>query len=261
MIIDFHTHTFPEKIAASAVKKLEERSHYTPVSHGMEAELLSQMDTYGCDISVIAPVATSIKQVSSINRNSRDTDRLITLGAMYPEFPDIKKEIAYLKEKGVKGVKLHSEYQNFRCDEKRMYPIYEELSAQGMFVLFHAGLDIGLPAPYGTCPDQTARVARDFPNLKIVAAHMGGFEMYDGVLEYLCGLENVWFDTALCAYNMPDDTFSKILSRHGSDRILMATDWPWRSVGDTIKWIEEKNLGNTTAEAILGGNARLLLNI
>jgi len=261
LVIDFHTHTFPEKIAASAVKKLADISHYTPVSGGTEAELLAQMDKFGCDVSVIAPVATSIKQVSSINKNIKNTDRLITLGAMFPEHPEFEAELDLLKSKGVRGVKLHSEYQNFRCDEKRMYPIYDALSQRGMFVLFHAGLDIGLPAPYGTCPDQTARVARDFPNLKIVAAHFGGFDMYDAVCEHLCGLENVWLDTALCAYNMPEESFDKILSLHPTERILMATDWPWRSVGDTIKWIKEKNMDERVKDAILGENARVLLGI
>ena len=60
---------------------------------------------------------------------------------------------------------------------------------------------------------------------------------------------------------MPEESFDKILSLHPTERILMATDWPWRSVGDTIKWIKEKNMDERVKDAILGENARVLLGI
>ncbi len=219
------------------------------------------MDKYGCDISVIAPVATSDHQVSSINSRSRSTDRLITLGAMTPDFPDIHGEFIRLKEKGVKGIKLHPDYQKFRCDEHWVYPIYEELCALDMFVLFHAGRDPGIAPPYGGTPVHIEKVARDFPQLKIIAAHMGGLDMWDEVEKRLSPIENIRIDTALCAGIIPNRTFLNLLSKFGRERVMMATDWPWKSVGETIQWIREFRLGDDVTEAILGRNAASLLHI
>ena len=80
MIIDMHTHTFPTKIAQNAVHDLEQRSKTQAVANGTQDELLEQMNEAGVDISVIAPVATSPKQVESINRHAEDTCRLVNLG-------------------------------------------------------------------------------------------------------------------------------------------------------------------------------------
>ena len=261
MIIDFHTHTFPEKIAKGAIKKLEEFSNWKAIGDGTLDVLIEQMDAAGVDMSVVAPVATSEKQVTAINRKLINIDRIVTLGAMHPGFSDYEAELGFLKQSGVQGIKLHPDYQSFRVDDKKLFGLYEKLQANDMFILFHAGLDIGLPPPYGACPDMIRVVAENFPKLKIVAAHFGGFDMWDGVLEYLAGVENVWLDTALCADIMNDDIFYKILNKHGYEKILMATDWPWKGVKDTIDWLEGKKLKQNELEGILGGNARGLLKI
>ena len=130
-----------------------------------------------------------------------------------------------------------------------------------MFVLFHAGLDIGLPPPYGGCPDMIREVADKFPKLKIVAAHFGGYKMWDEVLEYLAGVENVWLDTALCAGGMQDHEFFSLYHKHGYEKIMMATDWPWRSAMHTIQWLEQKELKQSELEGILGKNACKLLKL
>ncbi len=67
MIIDVHTHTFPEKIAAAAVDKLKGLSHTEAFTDGTEKGLLSSMERAGIDLSVILPVATSERQVQKIN--------------------------------------------------------------------------------------------------------------------------------------------------------------------------------------------------
>jgi predicted TIM-barrel fold metal-dependent hydrolase len=104
-------------------------------------------------------------------------------------------------------------------------------------------------------------VAKSFPKLKIVAAHLGGFGMWEEVLEKLAGVSNVWLDTALCESFINDDIFYKILNKHGYERLLMATDWPWKKVKDTIVWLEQKKLKTTELDAILGENAKTLLKI
>lgn len=261
MIIDFHTHTFPEKIAKGAIEKLEDSCKWKAVGDGTQADLINQMDISGVDISVVAPVATSKTQVSGINRKLIKTNRIMTLGAMHPEFSDFEAELDFLKQNSVHGIKLHPDYQGFRVDDKKMFGLYEALLNRDMFVLFHAGVDIGLPPPYGGTPKMIKVVAKEFPKLKIIAAHYGGYNMWEDVLEHLVGLSNVWLDTSLCSRGLKDELFYEILNKHGSDKILLATDWPWTGSKEAIQWLKSKNLKQNQLDLILGENAKLLLKL
>lgn len=258
-IIDIHTHTFPELIASKAISKLEKSSGCKAVGTGLQKDLLFSMQECGVGISVIAPVATSPNSHSinlkSIAAREEIGKSLYFLGALHPETPDIHGEISFLKENGFGGVKLHPDYQDFFADDAKMFPIYEELERQGMFLLMHCGEDISFPNSGKGSPSRTAAVLKNFPELNIIAAHLGGYLQWDETLEHLAGFPNVWLDTAYCAFKPEQQTMRKIIDTFGTNKILFGSDWPWMEQKKSIDYIKSLSITQAQKDDILGGNA------
>jgi len=262
-IIDIHTHTFPDELAPRALAALLEHS---PESHcctdGTVGGLRESMKKNGIARSVLMPIATKPSQVFTINRTCKDlmSDDCIPFGTLHPLYDKIPEEIGYLKSIGVKGIKFHPEYQDFYIDDKNHFPIYDQLSHAGLIVLFHAGKD---PGPF-TCdhalPDALRRVHENFPELKMVAAHTGGWKVWPEVESVLAGLP-VYFDTSATSDYYPPELFLRLIRKHGIERILFGSDSPWFDQGKSRRWIESLPLKTGEIEAILGLNARALLDI
>ena len=152
----------------------------------------------GIALSVTQPVSTKPSQTPAVNGfaielNSRPT--LINFGTLYPDYEGNAAEIQRLKKAGIKGVKFHPDYQSFFVDEERMFPLYRQMADAGLIAFFHAGVDIGLPPPVHCTPDRLAAVLDRVPDLTVVAAHFGGFKMWDDVEKHLIG-RNLWLDTS-----------------------------------------------------------------
>ena len=149
MLIDFHTHTFPDKIAAAAIKELSERAGIPARTDGTVQGLKDAMARDGVDISVVLPVATNAAQVEKINRRALETNAvssetgIISFGAMHPDYADYKTELKWLKDNGFKGIKLHPDYQSRLVDDPLMLNIIAEAESLGLYTTIHAGIDIG----------------------------------------------------------------------------------------------------------------------
>jgi predicted TIM-barrel fold metal-dependent hydrolase len=258
-IIDFHTHAFADDIAARAIPALEAEADTRAFGDGTIGGLVASMDAAGIAVSVLQPVATKPGQVRAINdwAASVASDRIVPFGAMHPSVDDPAAEIAHMAAIGLRGIKLHPEYQEFVPDEERMAPIYEAARAHGLIVLFHAGIDIGIPTLRGT-PRTFAQVLAGFPGLKVVLAHMGSFKLWDEVTEELVGRE-VWLDTAYTLGHLPDDRFVEIARAHGTGRIVFGTDAPWTDAVAELAHIRRLGFDEGELAAILGGNAEVLL--
>ena len=260
-IIDFHAHIFPDALAERAVSTLIACSpgskNYTD---GTASGLQQSMALSGVSKSVLLPVATKPSQVGGINKECKkfSTTEFIAFGALHPNTENFQEEIDFLKSTNVPGIKLHPEYQNFYVDSPEMYPIYEALSGAGLITVFHAGKD---PGPF-TCdhclPFALRKIRKDFPDLKIVAAHLGGWKVWGDVEELLCGL-SIYFDTAAVQGILPDEEFLRIVHKNGIDKILFGTDTPWFDQGAAVKWIDQMKLSDSDKEAILHKNATHLL--
>ena len=262
-IIDIHTHTFPDSIAPAAVDKLEKKASLVAVGDGTRAGLITAVEEGGLDFAVVDPVATAPRQVASINAKAPGfaDPRLIYWGAMHPRIEDISAQLDTVCAQGMAGVKLHPDYQEFRADDPSVFPLYEEIQARGLVLLFHAGVDLGFDPPYGGPPDAIAHVLDAFPRLQVIAAHMGGFLMWDQVETYLVGRENLFLDTSFCVGRIPQETFLRLINHHGAEHILMGSDWPWASPKDTVDWIRGLPLPSSQIDAILGKNAAQLLGL
>jgi len=265
MVIDFHTHIFPDKIAAKTIEHLEKVGGIQAATNGTLEGLLDSMERCGVDLSVILPVATKPSQFESIQAfaktvNEQYAGKLISFGGIHPDCEDYKKELDTIKALGFKGIKIHPDYQGVMIDDVRFMRIIEYASELGLIILTHAGIDIGLPEPVHCPPKKMRKVLDAIRPEKMVLAHYGGWSQWEDVYEYLAG-EDVFLDTAFVFDYLTQEQFFKIKEKHGSDKILFATDSPWSDMAKGIDWIKKLSLPKEEEEAILSGNAKRLLGI
>ncbi len=262
MTIDIHTHAFPDEIAPRAIEALSKCSGVAPNTDGTLAGLADSMRRAGIDKSVVAPIATKPAQVASINRWSAESNRghddIICLGTLHPDQDDWRPDIEGLVGDGIPGIKLHPDYQLFFVDDARVIPMYRALADAGLFLLFHAGVDIGLPPPVHCTPDRLARVLDAIPDLTVIAAHMGGYKCWDDVERYLAG-RDLFFDTCYTFADLGADRMTALIKAHGPERVLFGTDSPWTDQAAELANIRSLELDPTEIDAILGGNAQRLL--
>jgi len=259
-IIDMHIHVFPDEIAEKTVTALAEKSGVEAFLNGTVADLKRSMDAAGIAVSVNQPVATTPSQVVSINNWALgiQDERIMSFGSMHPQYERIDEEIRRIKGLGIRGVKLHPDYQRFHPDDEAAFPLYDALVRHDMIALFHAGVDIGLyPPVYGT-PQRIARVLDAFPSITLVAAHLGGYDSWDEVEEYLVG-RRVFLDTSYVIDYLEQAQLVRIMREHGFDRILFATDSPWKPQDEEVKKMAALPIPEKAKEDILSGNAARLL--
>jgi predicted TIM-barrel fold metal-dependent hydrolase len=158
---------------------------------------------------------------------------------------------------GLRGFKLHPEYQGFAPDEERMVALMDATAEREMTVLFHAGLDIGLPSLRGT-PAAFARMLQLVPGLTAILAHMGGFQLWDEVEEHLAGA-SVYLDTSYTSGHLSDERFLALVRSHGAERVLFGTDGPWPDMKHEVDRMGALGLDDDELAAIMGGNADELL--
>ncbi|OHD06726.1 MAG: hypothetical protein A2086_12430 [Spirochaetes bacterium GWD1_27_9] len=261
MIIDFHTHTFPDNIAQKAIDDLKKLSDFSVYADGRESSLIENLKKGEVDYAVVLPVSTKASQVESINRYNveKNIPNIFFIGAMHPDFPDFEKELSFLSSNGIKGIKLHPEFQDFKPDDKKYYPMYEALISFDMFVLFHSGKEEFLKrlVPNGH-PKNFYALQKQFPTLKIVVAHCGGHAMYDEMEEFLLG-KNIYFDLS---YELPfvdEQKILKLFNKHSKDLILYGSDYPWQPLQEYHNYFNKFKLSLSDKEKIEYKNALELL--
>ena len=263
MLIDFHTHAFPERIAARAIGKLShDAGGLAPQTDGTLSSLKEQMLTDGVDISVVHSIATSPKQQHNVNNFAMEIDKdatIVAFGSVHPDAPDALEELERIHAAGLKGVKFHPEYQQFYADDEKMKPIYKKISSLGLVTLFHAGHDYGFPPPYHAMPEHLLRALKWFDS-PVVAAHWGGVGCGGEVLEKLCG-ENIWLDLSFGYAAMSKPIARAIVDKHTPDRLLFASDMPWHRPEWELRLIRSLDLSESDREKILHGNAQSLLSL
>lgn len=265
MVIDFHTHTFPDKIAAQTIKFLSEKGNVKPYREGTLDSLKASMKKSGVDISVVLPVATAPKQVASINKlgaaeNGRDG--VFFAGAIHPDCENVEEILDFVKSSGLFGIKIHPDYQGVYFDDERYIHIMREAAKRDLITVTHAGVDVGYPEDVHCTPQMVLNVLDRLSGLienKLVLAHMGGCDLPDEVLEKLVG-KPVYFDTSFVLDHYPEKC-EEIIRKHGFDKILFATDSPWSGQKKFINIINGYGFSKEETEKIFHINAEKLLNI
>ena len=265
MLIDFHTHLFPDTLAARTIPKLAQVSGCTPYSDGTLAGLHSKMDAWKVDLAVTLHIATKPSQQTNVNNfaASVQSDRLLAFGSVHPDAPDALEEMERIKALGLRGIKLHPDYQGFFVDDPKVFPIYQKAAQLDLPILFHCGWDPVSPGVVHAEPQALARVLEAFPQLTVVGAHLAGMERYDEVEKYLAGqFPNLYLDISMSPrYCRDPGQFVRILERHGIDRILFGTDCPWGNAPETAAYLKQVGLAPEENEKIFSGNAKRLLKL
>lgn len=269
MVVDFHTHIFPDKIASKTIEILENNCNGKAYTDGTVGGLLSAMERGGADLCVCLPVITKPSQFESVNAYAEEINekyrfgkkRLISFGGIHPLCEDIRGKMKYLFDRGFKGVKIHPDYQETFIDDEGYLDILKAAKDFDMVVITHAGVDDGYVGQPVKCPPELAlKVINKVGHEKFVLAHYGGHKQWEDVFSLLAG-KNVYFDTAFTLHEISEELFTKILDKHGDDRILFATDCPWRDICDDLATFNSYNLKIDTKEKILYKNALKLLNV
>lgn len=270
MIIDFHTHIFPEKIASATVEALAKNTSERPYSDGSFNGLVSALSRAGVDLAVNLPVLTRPTQFDSVKRFAAEVNErrasegtpILSFAGAHPSMDSIEEKMHELKLLGFLGIKIHPDYQSTFFDDEGYVRIVKAAKSEGLAVVTHAGVDAAyIGEPIRCSPDRVLRLLDRVGGYeKLVLAHYGGNKIFDEVFEKLAG-EDVYFDTSYVLGSMDKNVFLKILEKHGEDRILFASDSPWSDIARDVGLIRSYELGRDTEEKIFSLNARRLLRI
>ena len=276
MIIDFHTHNFPDALARRAIDGMLKllNGSLTPVGDGTLGRQIADMKAAGVDRAVMCPVATKPEQADVIIRRAceirdgvygEDAARMIIpFASLHPSDPLLLHHIDAVVKAGLKGVKLHPYYQRFALQDPLVAPFLASLRDAGLVVVCHCGLDPGYLDQAIDCgPAQIAELFRHVPGLapRFVAAHLGGFSgadahAVDRLLDSGCH-----FDTAVLAAEQPDPEPRRILAEAPADRLLFGSDYYWTSQRQLIDWVKEVRRDPADRERIFHLNAEELLGL
>lgn len=264
-VIDFHVHTFPDKIAEKAVSKLEKISGLTPATNGTLGDTIRKLEQNHVDHAVLLNIATTPSQQSTINQcaqkiNDTLSDKFSAFGSVHFLNKDALNELMHIKERGIKGIKLHPDYQEFEIDDARLFPIYEKCCELELPIVFHAGWDCYSPDFIHAKPIASRRVIDMFPKLQVVLAHMGGIYCWDDVEKYLIG-QNVYLDTSMCCTYAEKSQIERMIKNHDENRILFGTDCPWGTYSQNFDYLKSMNLSLSHLRKIFHQNAETLLKL
>ena len=259
MIIDFHSHDFPEDIAVKAMRIMCKQTEgmLWPAGDGTITNHLDNLERNGVDAAVLCQIATKPAQWEFILRRSqaimsgelgeRAQKRLIPFGSVHPLDPEAVRHVEEFAKAGIKGIKFHPYYQNFSLASPMVWPIFKKIADLGLVVECHSGGDVSWVNERGKCgPEEIAVLMREVPALKFVAAHLGGCFRYPSHATDVLLEKGVYIDTSALAFRWHYDEEMRLLRSWPRERILFATDFPWvdyreaiahvRAVRDPADW-------------------------
>ena len=257
-LIDIHTHIYPEEIAQKATDSIRDFYQIKGGNmHGSAAQLLERGDLAGISQFVILPVAIRPDRVQGINnfilQKTREESRFIGFGTVHAAMDGIGDEVTRIMAMGLKGIKMHPDSQRFAIDDLRLFPMYEAMEGK-LPVILHMGdqrYDYSHPV-------KLRRILELFPKLQVIAAHFGGYSMYETACDLLKDTDCV-FDVSSSMMFMPDGVAEKYINIYGAERMAFGSDYPlWDPVTEVKRFWELKlkpeqmeHLAYKTAQRIL----------
>lgn len=261
--VDFHTHAFPDFLAERAVQAINEGAELQhPYLDGTISDLLRSMDRAGVEVSVVANIATAEKQVASILKWCCEivSDRIAPFPSIYPFSADVVGQVRRIAEAGLKGIKLHPNYQDFEPLDERLMPAYEAIAEAGLIILFHSGDDLAFLGDHRCMPSTMIEIQKRFPSLKMVLSHLGGFWQYTDVERHVLG-SDAYIEVSLAIPAEPSETFTHIVRDHTAGHVMFGTDSPWSDQKTEIEKLTHALDDRELLEDILWNNAAKLLGI
>lgn len=279
MIIDVHAHAYPAHILRKVAGRMGWVSGNRVEIEGTTDGLVESMERTGVDHSVFLPVATNPKQVGKLNAQAMQFMEcyhergLISFGAVHPDTENVREVLRGIKNAGLRGVKIHPDYQQTYFDDIRYMRILDAASELELFVLTHAGMDEMYPEEVHCDIKHILNVIQSVNSEYLILAHMGGWQRWRDVENYVCGAP-VYLDTAFSLTGtvdvenngvfgamLDDETFVRLARKHGVGKILFGSDTPWSSQQETVAWVQGCSLSEHEKRYVLGENAARILGI
>lgn len=261
-VFDFHVHLYPDALASKAVGQLARRFGNPPAFDGTVVGMKANLNESGIRCALNLPVATRPDQVDSINvwTAANNDGPVYSLATVHPDTPHLPDVLAGIRAAGFKGIKLHPEYQLFTLDDPRLTPVWELCPDLGLFVFLHAGGERVFEPPYHTSPSALAALIDRYPRLTVVAAHLGGFKMWDESEAVLIG-KKIYLDLSHTLFWTSDDQIIRMVKKHGPAKILFGTDAPWQTPAAVLDAFLRLPFTETEQRQILWENAVRLLGL
>ena len=261
-VINAHCHIYPEKIASRAVMGIRDFYDLDMSLDGTIDDMIRDGSKVGVVHYLVHSVATTPKQVKSINEFIAQSvnahpDLFTGFGSLHPDSDDIQGDFDYLIELGLKGVKLHPDFQLFAMDDERAFRIGEVISDGNVPMLVHCG---DFRYSYSN-PKQIKAFLEKFPDITFIGAHFAGWSMWEEATEKLSGYDNLYVDLSSSLYALTPETALELIHAYGSDRVLWGTDYPmWDSVSE-MEYFNRIDLTDEERSQILYENAAKLLKL
>jgi predicted TIM-barrel fold metal-dependent hydrolase len=253
-IIDAHAHIFPPKIERVATDAIGTFYGYGMSHSGSIDELLRSGKNAGVSRFVVFSTATTPGQVTKINDFILEScaihPELIGAGTMHPEYGDYKAELDRIYDSGLRGIKLHPDFQKFYVDCDELLPVFARLQEKNMFLITHSG---DFRYEYSD-PRRVARVATMFPRLNIVAAHFGGWSEWEKARLVLADFPNVYYDTSSTFGCGGREEVIAGFRRFDNTHIFFGVDFPMWDHADELRQLRSVGLDDETLENVLHRN-------
>ncbi|MCP2252603.1 hypothetical protein LY13_001346 [Prauserella aidingensis] len=262
MIIDAHTHVWPDKIAAAALAG-NRLPGLTARGDGTVGGLTSAMAGSGVDMSCCLGIAAEARHVDSVNRFVAGAagDRHYPVGTVHVDLP-VEENLASLHRHGLRAVKIHPLFQNYGLDDPRLWSILEAFGSD-IAVIAHVGAGSADTHTNSlSSPRMIADIAAQFPELRLMACHFGGYKILDDAEEMLSGADVVLETSWPPGLNtLRPERVRRLIRNHGAERIVFGSDWPMADPGDEIAAIDALGLTDDETKAVLGGTLARVLDI
>ncbi len=261
-VIDSHCHVYPEKIAAAAVGATDRFYNTVSAFDGSTGALLSQCEREGVDHAVIQSVATTPKQVSSINRFIAKTveenkNKFTGLGTLHPDSADIAADVREIIELGLHGVKLHPDIQRFKIDDYRCLKIYELCEREGLPILMHTGdnrYDF-------SNPNRLLPILNIYTGLVVIGAHLGGWSIWEQAGQVYPQFDNFYVDTSSTLSFCGPEIMKKVIKAYGADKVMFASDYPMGAQQKEIDALLSMQFAQEDYKKIFSENAKKVFKI
>lgn len=261
-VTDAHCHIYPEKIAARAVNGTDTFYSEHSVGRGTVADMIAKGEQAGIDRFLVQSVATTPKQVKSINEFiasevEQHPGKLVGFGTLHPDSDDIAGDIAHLAELGLRGVKLHPDIQAFKIDDYRCLKIYELCEERGLPVLMHTGDN---RYDYSN-PNRLLPILKIYTGLTVIGAHFGGWSIWEEASKQYAGIPNFYVDCSSSFHYLPKKTAREIIRRYGADKVLFGTDYPMWDAKEELDYFFSLGLDESEIKSILNINVSKIIDM
>ncbi len=237
-IIDFHTHVYPDAIAQKAAQSICD--FYELEGGGMNgtvSTLLERGKAAGISQFVVLPVGLKPGSVAHINNfiaaECQQHPEFYGFGTLHAAMEDLTQELQRVAELGLKGIKFHPDTQLFDIDDPRLFPAYEMMAGK-MPLMLHMG-----DKRYNySHPRRLRHVLELFPDLQVIAAHFGGYSVYDEAMEYLSDKDCI-MDISSSLMFMSKEKAVSLINHYGAQRLVYGTDFPlWDPMVEVPRFLD-----------------------